>query len=34
MGDDSEAKKAKGTKKCATEKMLKFNDYKNYLTNN
>ena len=34
MDDDSEAKKAKGTKKCQTEKMLKFNDYKNCLMNN
>ena len=29
MSDDSEAKKAKETKKCVIEIMLKFNDYKN-----
>ena len=29
MDDDSEAKKAKGTKKCVIKRMLKFNDYKN-----
>ena len=34
MNDDSEAKKAKGTKNCVTEKMLKINDYKNCLMNN
>ena len=34
MDDDSEAKKAKGTKNCVTEKTLKFNDYKIYLMNN
>ena len=34
MDDDNEAKKPKGTKNCVTEKMLKFNDYKNYLMNN
>ena len=34
MDDDSEAKKPRGTKTCLTEKMLKFNDYKNYLMNN
>ena len=28
MADYSEAKKAKGRKKCVTENMLKFNDYK------
>ena len=28
MDDDSEAKKAKGTKKCVIKKVLKFNDYK------
>ena len=28
MDDDSEAKKPKGTKKCVTKKVLKFNDYK------
>ena len=30
MDDDSEAKKAKGTKKCVI-KMFKFNDYKDCL---
>ena len=34
MDDDSEAKTAKGTKNCVTEKMLKLNDYKNCLMNN
>ena len=34
MDDDGEAKMAKGTKKCVTEKMLKCNDYKNCLMNN
>ena len=34
MDDDSEAKKTKGTKKCATNRMLKFNDYKNCVLNN
>ena len=29
MDDDSEAKKAKETKKCVIKRMLKFNDYKN-----
>ena len=29
MDDDSEANKAKGTKKCVIKRMLKFNDYKN-----
>ena len=28
MVDDSEAKKAKGTKKCVIKRMFKFNDYK------
>ena len=30
-GDCKENKKAKGTKKCVTKRMIKFNDYKNYL---
>ena len=34
MDDDSEAKKTKGTKKCVTKKILKFNDYKDYLLKN
>ena len=29
--DDKEDKKAKGTKKCITKKMIKFNDYKKCL---
>ena len=28
MNHDSEAKKAKGTKKCIIERVLRFNDYK------
>ena len=31
MDDHSEAKKAKGTKKCVTKKVFKFNDYKDCL---
>ena len=34
MDDDSEAKKAKGTKKCVIKRRLKFNDYKDCLLNN
>ena len=34
MDDDSEAKKAKRTKKCVIKRMLKFNDYKNCVLNN
>ena len=34
MDDDSEAKKTKGTKKCAIKRMLKYNDYKNCVPNN
>ena len=34
IGDDSEVKKAKGTKKCVAEKELKFNEYKHCLLNN
>ena len=34
MDDDSEAKKAKGIKKCVIKRMLKFNDYKDCLVNN
>ena len=33
MDDDSEAKKAKGTKKCAIKKIHKFSDYKDRLLN-
>ena len=33
MDDDSEAKKAKGTKQCVIKRMLKFNDYKDSLLN-
>ena len=32
--DGSNAKKAKGTKKCVIKRILKFNDYKNCLLNN
>ena len=31
--DDRRIKKAKGTKKCVTKKVLKFNDYKNCILN-
>ena len=31
MDDCKEGKKAKGTKKCVIKRMIKFNDYKNYL---
>ena len=34
MDDDSEAKKAKGTKKCIIKRMIKFLDYKDCLMNN
>ena len=34
MDDDSEAKKAKGAKKCVMEKVPKFNDYKACILNN
>ena len=34
MDNDSEAKKAKGTKRCVIKKVLKFNDYKDCLLNN
>ena len=34
MDDDSEDKKAKGTKKCVIKKGLKFNDYKDCLLKN
>ena len=34
MDDDSEAKNAKGTKKCVIKRMLKFLDYTGYLVNN
>ena len=33
MDDGSEAKKAKGTKKCVIKRMLEFNDYKDCLLN-
>ena len=33
MDDDSEKKKAKGTKKCVIKRRLKFNDYKDCLFN-
>ena len=32
--DESEAKKAKGTKKCVIKRKLKFNDYKDCLLKN
>ena len=32
--DDSEVIKAKGTKECVIERVLKFNDYKDCLLNN
>ena len=34
MDDDSEYKKAKGTKKCVIKRILKFNDYENCLFKN
>ena len=34
MDNNSEAKKAKETKKCVIKRMLKFNDYKNCVLNN
>ena len=34
MDDDSEAKKASGTKKCVIKKVLTFNDYKDCILNN
>ena len=34
IDDDSEVKKAKGTKKWVIKRPLKFNDYKDYLLNN
>ena len=34
MDDNSESKKAKGTKKCVIKKILKFNDYKDCLLKN
>ena len=34
MDDDSEVKKAKGTKKCVIKRVLKFNDCKDCLLNN
>ena len=34
MDDDSEHKKVKRTKKCVIKRILKFNDYENYLLKN
>ena len=34
IDDDSEKKKAKGTKKCVIKRMLKFNGYEDCLLNN
>ena len=34
MNDESEAKKAKGIKKCVIKRMLKLLDYKDFLMNN
>ena len=34
IDDDSEVKKAKGTKKCVIKRMLKCNDYKSFVLNN
>ena len=34
MDDDSEKKKAKGTKKCIIKRRIKFEDYKDSLFNN
>ena len=34
MDDDSEVKRAKGTKKCVIKRVLKFNDYKDCLLKN
>ena len=34
MDDDSEKKKAKGTKKCVIKRILKFSDYEACLFNN
>ena len=34
MDDDSEHKKAKRTQKCVIKRILKFNDYENYLLKN
>ena len=34
MDDGNSDKKAKRTSKCAIKQRLKFNDYKNYLSNN
>ena len=33
IDNDSENKKAKGTKKCVRKRILKFNDYKNCQSN-
>ena len=34
MDDGNSDKKAKGTKKCVIKRVLKFNDYKDWLLNN
>ena len=34
IDDDSEKKKAKGTKRCVIKRILKFNDYEDCLLNN
>ena len=34
MDDGNSSRKAKGTKDCAIKRILKFNDYKNYLLSN
>ena len=34
IDDSGSDKEAKGTKKCAIKRRLKFNDYKDYLLNN
>ena len=34
MDDDNNDKKAKGTKKCVIKRVLKFNNYKDWLLNN
>ena len=34
MDDDNNDKKAKGTKKCVKKRVLKFNNYKDWLLNN
>ena len=34
MDDGNSSRKAKGTENCAIKRILKFNDYKNYLLSN